>query len=75
MSYEKFVTNYRRYTHHPRTLDEAFKTADYATPIWRCEKENDRGLAKVFEYAMMVLFIVSSLTLIYGFVIALEELR
>jgi hypothetical protein len=24
----------------PRTLSEANKDADYATPIWRCETEN-----------------------------------
>jgi hypothetical protein len=25
-----------------RSTDEAFKGADYATPIWRCESEWDR---------------------------------
>ena len=25
-----------------RTVDEAFRTADYATPIWRCETVWDR---------------------------------
>lgn len=27
----------------PRTLSEANKDADYATPIWRCETENENG--------------------------------
>jgi hypothetical protein len=26
-----------------RSTSEAFKDADYATPIWRCETENERG--------------------------------
>lgn len=39
--YGSFVMNYRRYTHTARTFDEAYKTADYATPIWRCETENE----------------------------------
>jgi hypothetical protein len=26
-----------------RSTDEAFKDADYATPIWRCETESERG--------------------------------
>jgi hypothetical protein len=25
-----------------RSIDEAFRTPDYATPIWRCETEWDR---------------------------------
>ena len=25
------------------SMSEAFKDADYATPIWRCETENQRG--------------------------------
>jgi len=27
-----------------RTVDEAFRTADYATPIWRCETDWDKLL-------------------------------
>lgn len=27
-----------------RSASEAFKDADYATAIWRCETENERGL-------------------------------
>ncbi len=42
--YGSFVMNYRRFTHTSRTYDEAFKTADYATPIWRCETENEKWL-------------------------------
>jgi hypothetical protein len=26
-----------------RSTDEAFKDADYATPIWRCETEREQG--------------------------------
>lgn len=43
-------TNYQgddtaTFIHHNkthRTVSEAFKDADYATPIWRCETEWDR---------------------------------
>jgi hypothetical protein len=75
MSYEKFVTNYRRHTHHPRTLDEAFKTADYATPIWRCETENDKGLRKLGETALMVMLVCVSMLVLYGFVVWLENIK
>lgn len=64
MSYEKFVTNYRRYTHAARTYDEAFKTADYSTAVWRCETENEKWARDnswwiVFAFAIiMMTFII-----------------
>jgi hypothetical protein len=39
--YGSFVMNYRRYTHTPRSFDEAYNTASHATPIWRCETVNE----------------------------------
>jgi hypothetical protein len=60
VSYAKFVTGYHRYTHAPRSLDQAFKTADYATPIWRCETEQEKGLSNMAMWmipiSMLVLF-------------------
>lgn len=64
MSYEKFVTNYRRYTHASRTYDEAFRTADYSTAIWRCETENEKWIRDnswwlaLFAAAAMLAFII-----------------
>ena len=39
-----------------RTLSEANKDADYATPIWRCETEHKSGM-RLFGYLVGVLFI------------------
>lgn len=57
-SYEKFVTNYYRYTHAPRTYDEAFKTADYATAIWRCETENEKWMGDLSAWAVTVFWFI-----------------
>lgn len=40
--YGSFVMNYRRFTRTARTFDEAYNTADYATPIWRCETHSEK---------------------------------
>ena len=65
MSYEKFVMNYRKHTHVPRTYDEAYKTATYATAMWKCRTENQRGLEHLLEKIVgMALF------LLYGFAVA-----
>lgn len=34
---------YRNLGMTPRTLSEANKDADYATPIWRCESDMESG--------------------------------
>ena len=75
MSYEKFATNYRRYTHAPRSLDEAFKTADYATPIWRCETKAQRERNVVIDYLLVALFIAIGAFVINGFLTWLEGLK
>lgn len=64
-TYEHFVTNYRRYTHAPRTYDEAYKTAAYATPIWKCSTEGQRGLEHLLEKVIGM-----GLLLLYGFAVA-----
>lgn len=46
----KFIHNNK--TH--RTVDEAFRTADYATPIWRCETEWDRTKEHLWAVLLFV---------------------
>ena len=53
-SYENYIVNYRRFTHFPRTLSEAYKDADYATAIWRCETENEHGWQKSLNWLVPV---------------------
>lgn len=62
--YSTFVMNYRRFTHTSKSSDEAFKTADYYTPIWRCETESERWIRDnswwlvTIGIAMLLLFII-----------------
>lgn len=41
-SYEKFVMRTMHTQRYARTLSDAFKDADYGTPIWRCETRSER---------------------------------
>jgi hypothetical protein len=45
-----------------RTMSEAFKDADYATPIWRCETEWDR----VKDGAIWVVLWIALIGSLYG---------
>jgi hypothetical protein len=38
-----------------RSASEAFKDADYATAIWRCESENERGWRIVLGWGAFIL--------------------
>lgn len=58
-SFEKYIVNYRRFTHFPRTASEAYKDADYATAIWRCETENEKGLQKLFSWLIPIALIAA----------------
>lgn len=63
MSYENFVTNYRRQTHFSRSMDEAYKTAEYCSAITVYQSENRRAweVAKeIFAY-IMILVLASSI--------------
>lgn len=44
-----------------RTVSEAFKDADYATPMWRCENDWDRTK----EYLGWIAMWVSTLSALY----------
>jgi len=48
----------------PRTYDQAFKTADYATALWKCETPNEKAVRLLFSWvvaSLMIAFIFSSL--------------
>lgn len=32
----------------PRTFDQAYKTADYATALWKCETPNEKSFRLLF---------------------------
>jgi hypothetical protein len=55
MKYEDFVVKGGNIGKTHRTMDDAFKTADYATPIWKCETENERAVSMV-AYVLVVVF-------------------
>ena len=52
-----------------RTASEAFRDADYATPIWRCESEWDRTK----EYLGWIVIWVFTLFILYTFAVGFEK--
>jgi hypothetical protein len=52
-----------------RTVSEAFKDADYATPIWRCENDMDRTM----EYLKWIAVWIITLGVFYIFVSGFEK--
>jgi hypothetical protein len=52
-----------------RSTDEAFKGADYSTPMWRCETERERGWRMVRGLGAVILGVGLSV----WFVIALVD--
>ena len=44
-----------------RTASEAFKDADYATPIWRCESDFQQGLRFIVGMAQGMLIVMAAL--------------
>lgn len=49
-------TIYKNVSPLARTLSEANKDADYATPIWRCETEQKSGM-RLLGYLVGMLFV------------------
>lgn len=58
MSYEKFVTNYHRYTHTARTTDEAYKTDRYCSAITVFESETKKSVEYVLNLAIYTIFVM-----------------
>lgn len=58
-SYENFLINYRRYTTTARSVDEAFKTADYATAMWKCESDSERTWRLLKEISLLAVVILA----------------
>ena len=59
----------------PRSLDEAFKTADYATPIWRCENDTDKGIKFLINMVVGMLMVAVPLVAVYSFVSWLDTIK
>jgi hypothetical protein len=52
-----------------RSVSEAFRDADYATPIWRCESEWDRTK----DYLVWIVIWVFTLFILYTFAVGFEK--
>ena len=62
---------------HPiaRTSDEAFKTADYATPIWRCESDTEKGIKFFVNMVVGMLMVALPMALVYSFIVWLDTVK
>ncbi len=65
-------TIYKNVSKLPRTLSEANKDADYATPIWRCETDLEKGIKFFVEMLVGMLVVALPLTLIYSLMVWLD---
>ena len=63
---------YKNVSKLPRTTDEAFKTADYATPIWRCETDTEKGIKFFVNMVVGMLVVALPLLLVYSFMVWLD---
>ena len=72
---KNYETVYKNVSKVPRTLDEAFKTADYATPIWRCETENENGFKFFVDMVIGMLVVGLPLVMVYSFVVWLDTVK
>jgi hypothetical protein len=50
----------------PRTYDQAFNTADYATALWKCETANEKGIRLIISWAVVVAVIIGILFSVYA---------
>ena len=62
---------------HPiaRSTDEAFKTADYATPIWRCETDTEKGVKFFVNMVVGMLMVILPLLAVYSFMVWLDSVK
>lgn len=49
MNYERFVNNYHRWTHAPRSMNEAYKTPEYCSPITSFPRSMSKGARELLE--------------------------
>lgn len=56
----------------PRTMNQAYKNADYATPMWRCETENENGFKFFVDMVLGAIMVGLPLILLYGVAVWLE---
>jgi hypothetical protein len=72
---KNYETVYKNVSRVPRTLDEAFKTADYATPIWRCETDTQKGVKFFINMLVGMLVVGLPLVMVYSFVVWLDTVK
>jgi hypothetical protein len=76
MNYEDFVMRTVRNQRTPRTMDEAFRTADYAASIHRFEQPHKRDLKHIATFVLVAtVIVVSSYVLNTMFDLFLESIR
>jgi len=76
MNYEDFVMHTVRNQRTPRTMDEAFCTADYAASIHRFESPHKRDLQHIASFVLVAtVIVVSSYVLNTMFDLFLESIR
>jgi hypothetical protein len=75
MNNNNYQSVYKNVSRVPRTTDEAFKTADYATPIWRCENDTDRGIKFLIDMLIGMLVVAMPMALVYGFMVWLDTVK
>lgn len=76
MSYEAFVMRTVRNQRTPRTLDEAFRTADYAASIHKFESPHKRDLKHIATFVLVATaIVVISYVLNTTFDLFLESIR
>lgn len=66
---------YKNVSKLPRTSDEAFKTADYATPIWRCETDTEKGIKFFVNMVVGMLMVALPLLAVYSFMVWLDSVK
>jgi hypothetical protein len=72
---QQYEIVYKNVSPVARTTDEAFKTADYATPIWRCENDTDKGIKFLVNMVIGMLMVAVPLVAVYSFVLWLDSVK
>ena len=73
------MTNYKQVYKNlgttPRTLSEANKDADYATPIWRCETDSEKGWKFLLDALIGFGVVGVGATFLYGLLVWIELVK